>query len=331
MSSPRGPAERGQEHHIVIMQSMWSLIVPLGATVFFLCCLISDVYEGGLGTSNGRVVSFVNSLNSVASYRRQRRAVGAASPMSQFQKEHMLSQLHLSATDSSVSLLHRLQLFCLMFLSKFGTQSLGSIMIGAMPVILKGWRHMSSWFFACALVQLCPNDYIFKTLQRNPFLLLVVRCSCALYKLRKFNFVAEFYHQHLHTPWRFIGMLAVQIVVIDGNNFCSRVVTWSWLRGSQGTCKADVRRGVRTLVRRVTPIVLASSCVQCCGGISGDDGMFSHPAVTLAMRLFVLAIFCARYDVKHLFHQALFAPDAALAHQLRPRLPRFSPPPLKLE
>ena len=42
-----------------------------------LSVTLRDARIGGLGTSNGRIVSFLASLNSVAGFRRQKRAVGA--------------------------------------------------------------------------------------------------------------------------------------------------------------------------------------------------------------------------------------------------------------
>ena len=88
-------------------------------------------------------------------------------------------------------------------LAKFGTQSLASVMIGATPVVLKGWRHSASWLLAFALVQLFPGDAVFRNMQKHSSLKIAVKFAGALYKLRKFNFVAEFYGTHVHQnfPW----------------------------------------------------------------------------------------------------------------------------------
>ena len=247
-----------------------------------------------------------------------------------------MSKLHMSTTVSDVGLSHRVQLFVLVFMAKFGSQSLGSLMIGATPVILKGPRHLVSWVLAFALVQLCPKDAVYTIMQRNPALLCAVRCACALYKLRKFNFVAEYY-----TGNTFWWMFAAQIIVIDGNNLCSRLSTWYWLRGLENTSRADIRRGLGELTKRLLPIFIASGLAHCCGGVGTyifATTPISHPLVSVAMRVFVFLLFVNRYDVvklarNHLRRRLLnrhreerFA-DAKDRYHLRPVMP----PMLKLD
>ena len=71
---------------------------------------------------------------------------------------------------------------CIAFSNKFATQSIGSLLVGATPVILKGWRHVSSWFLAFALVQIAPRDVVYDALTRHVFLAFVVKVGAALYK-----------------------------------------------------------------------------------------------------------------------------------------------------
>jgi len=237
--------------------------VVLTTAFAFAFFIAADVAQGGLGTSNGRAVSFLNSLNSVASFRRQRRVLRSvssdttqqASPNTERKRSEVL---YLRSSRHSAA--HRVKLFSLVFLAKFGSQSLGSLMIGATPVVLKGPRHMASWLFSFACIQLCPRDSVYNKLQDHVALLLVVRIGCALYKLRKFTFVAEFaLDRHLSFLW----MLSALVVVIDGNNLCSRITTWGWLRGVGRTSTSDFLFGVVALLRRVIPIGLAASLVTC--------------------------------------------------------------------
>mmetsp|Transcript_4004 Transcript_4004/g.15997 ORF Transcript_4004/g.15997 Transcript_4004/m.15997 type:complete len:439 (-) Transcript_4004:688-2004(-) len=245
------------------LEYAWTMGVVLTTAFAFAFFIAADVAQGGLGTSNGRAVSFLNSLNSVASFRRQRRVLRSvssdttqqASPNTERKRSEVL---YLRSSRHSAA--HRVKLFSLVFLAKFGSQSLGSLMIGATPVVLKGPRHMASWLFSFACIQLCPRDSVYNKLQDHVALLLVVRIGCALYKLRKFTFVAEFaLDRHLSFLW----MLSALVVVIDGNNLCSRITTWGWLRGVGRTSTSDFLFGVVALLRRVIPIGLAASLVTC--------------------------------------------------------------------
>ena len=99
-----------------------------------------------------------------------------------------MESLHLAAPSPPR---HKVQLLGIAFSNKFATQSIGSLLVGATPVILKGWRHVSSWFLAFALVQIAPRDVVYDALTRHVFLAFVVKVGAALYKLRKFNFVVS--------------------------------------------------------------------------------------------------------------------------------------------
>jgi len=123
--------------------------------------LLRDLRVGGLGASNGRIVSFVASLNCSAGFRRQKVAVEANSRgIKRSEKRRRLGRLHLGSkyTDN----LHKAKLFLLVFVNKFGTQSLGSLLVGATPVILKGPRHIASWLLAFLAVQAAPRDVVYE-------------------------------------------------------------------------------------------------------------------------------------------------------------------------
>lgn len=169
-------------------------------------------------------------------------------------------------------------------------------MLGATPVIFKGPRHMASWLFAFACIQLCPRDSVYNKLQDHPVVLLVVRLGCALYKLRKFNFVAAFaLHRHQSLPW----LLLTEIVVIDGNNFCSRISTWGWLRGFfRQTTSADLCTGGIALAQRIVPILFTSILYfRACGTLP-------HWGIVVPVKLIVFAVFLLRYDVHTLARKA---------------------------
>lgn len=287
--SSRELRERKQQS----LELMWNTAVIVLTTLAFSFFVVADLCQGGLGTSNGRMVSFLNSLNSVASYRRQRRVLicnskaASSSPVSERRRSELLY-----VRSPRNCLAHRLKLFFLNFLAKFGSQSLGSLMIGATPVILKGPRHMASWLLAFACIQLCPRDSVFIKLQTHASLLLVVRTGCALYKLRKFNFVADFaLSRHQSFAW----MVAAQIVVNDGNNLCSRLSTWTWLRGYSTTNANDLKAGLHSVLQQSAPMALASMLVRLVCVLH---------APKISVKIFILAMFLWRYDVPNLAARA---------------------------
>lgn len=175
-----------------------------------------DLVVGGLGRSNGRIVSFLASLNSAAGFRRQKRATNAHATRRKSVALRRLESLHITSdqraaarvdtgssrrrlrpferprslervplgenrTERRLAPLKKLELFLIVFFNKFGTQGLGSLLVGATPVILKGPRHVASWFLAFAAVQLSPGDAVHGALQRHVVLTLVVKTGAALY------------------------------------------------------------------------------------------------------------------------------------------------------
>jgi len=278
------------------LEWLWTTGAALATALALAGCVVADLAQGGLGTSNGRVVSFLNSLNAAASYRRQRRVLRTPVDRSHSPNSERRRSELLYLRSSRHSWAHRVKLFSLMFLAKFGSGSVGSVMLGATPVILKGPRHMASWLFAFACIQLCPRDSVYCKLQDNAAVLLVVRLGCALYKLRKFNFVADFaLLRHHSLSW----LLLTQIVVIDGNNLCSRVSTWGWLRGLRKTSGSDLLTGAVALAQRIVPIILASALYFFSCGASPSRGG-QHWVVLVVVKLVVFLVFLLRYDVHKL-------------------------------
>ena len=90
--------------------------IALGPAIF------RDMYIGGLRSSNGRIVSFLASLNGCAGFRRQKKAVRAHKARTT-EKFRRLESLHLAAPSPPR---HKVQLLLIAFSNKFATQSIGS-------------------------------------------------------------------------------------------------------------------------------------------------------------------------------------------------------------
>ena len=67
--------------------------------------------------------------------------------------------------------------------AKFGSATVGSLLLLETPVLLKGPRHFATFLLALWAVQLCPGDLLWLSVQRLKCAQLVLRLSAALYKV----------------------------------------------------------------------------------------------------------------------------------------------------
>ena len=104
----------------------WRLEVVLATCVAIALglAIFRDMYIGGLRSSNGRIVSFLASLNGCAGFRRQKKAVRAHKARTT-EKFRRLESLHLAAPSPPR---HKVQLMLIAFSNKFATQSIGSLL-----------------------------------------------------------------------------------------------------------------------------------------------------------------------------------------------------------
>ena len=51
-------------------------------------------------------------------------------------------------------------------------------------------------------------------------------------------------------------------VTIDGNNACSRCMTWLWMRGTANTKRKHVLRGIGAFAARSGPVLLAAAFIR---------------------------------------------------------------------
>ena len=203
----------------------WRAVVVTQCVVGGLGAAVAlDLCVGGLGTTNGRAVSFLDSLASCCDYRDQL----PLAPRTPTRGARRSSLFH--AANAANSRLDAARVFVSNFQAKFLSQSVGSVLLGQTPVILKGPRHLLSWALALAAVQLCPRDAVYRRIREDAAARATVRFASALYKLRKLVFVASCCRTSAaggnHSPARVIASLAltllVAVIVIDGNSLLRR-------------------------------------------------------------------------------------------------------------
>jgi len=66
-----------------------------------------------------------------------------------------------------------------------------SLLLGQTPVIFQGLRHYISFVWALLAIQCFPQDAVYASLRENKSIKATVGIGCALYKLRKTNYIME--------------------------------------------------------------------------------------------------------------------------------------------
>jgi hypothetical protein len=211
-------------------------LVALGQWLFCivgLTLLVTDAYSGGLlgTTSNGRFVSFMDSISNCCDYRNQmpvgpdpdeQQLLCRRPSRGQLARQHWKvarrsvrgkSRYHLRSAKNGWTT--RLYIFGVAFWLKYGSSTATSLILGQTPVVAKGPRHFVSFFLAALMVQTSPGDVFYATLAEpestgskpapsSSGCRLVVALSCALYKLRKFTYITQVsahYHPACPAPW----------------------------------------------------------------------------------------------------------------------------------
>lgn len=237
------------------------------ALLAFLCC--RDLYLYGFSTANGRSVSFINSLNNCFEFRNQNPLVLADEDsdgsVTAVLKNVGRIQSLFHITNTHMPWWWRVDLFFKSFWVKFGSSTTVSVLLWRRPVILKGPRHMLSFFASFLLVQLCPGDLINMTM-RNPSVKVIVRSCCAVYKLRKLLFVVDAFGSGPSWSLRsWLFMLALALITIDFNSTLRRGLNVVSLRGvarCQAELKGDVAASSKFVWGRCRPLLLVVTALS---------------------------------------------------------------------
>lgn len=209
-----------------------ALVEVLNWLVFCIAAffVLEDLRMGGLGTSNGRIVSFFDSLNSCDEFRKQHAwpersgrwdcIIGTASPRRNSGQGVCPYRL-CDANDAR----RNIWIFLSNFMAKFGMAALASVIIGETPVILKGPRHCVFFIAAFFVCHCAPDDYVHKQLGSCRSWKLLSGLAVSLYKLRKVLFVVE------ASSVGFVVTLIVAAISAEGSSFARRVINWWDTRG----------------------------------------------------------------------------------------------------
>ena len=138
--------------------------------VLWLYLLYNDFQRSRLFGSNGRFVSFMQSVESVYKYK--------------------LGRNILSSTQSCrKNFFYVAYIISMCFVLKFAPGTLTSVWLGLTPTWLQGRRHILSFFIALCWIQFSPRKLGFSLFYNNIACRMILNTAAAIYKLRKLIFL----------------------------------------------------------------------------------------------------------------------------------------------
>lgn len=151
---------------------------------FFCYTFLRDIYHGGFGHSNGRLLSFLDSFNSCYKFRVAIEDENPRNAPTNFARATTL---------------------------KFMAGTMTSILLGHNPTILRGPRHILSFTVAFCIVFV--SDIVYLKIKQSFLSRLCLGVANALYKLRKLMFVL-----HHGSSLGLSFTLLVAIIAIEGSS-----------------------------------------------------------------------------------------------------------------
>jgi len=255
---------------------MNSVLVAMG-----LVLVVNDLAFYGLGTANGRTVSFLDSLLNCYEFRAQQvlTPVSATVP-SPGRVARRNSLYHI--TSSQLPLWWRIRTLVLSFVLKFGSSTFVSVCLWRRPVVFKGPRHFVSFFLCLLLIQFFPGDWAFQKIRGSPALQLVIRGGTTLYKFRKTMFVVEVFRGKAATS-SVVSMVGLAVVTVDGNGLARNVENVICNRGLAASCQTDIYlellRAISFFWQRNWSVVLTTVMLWTIQSLNPQDLPF-HPGAS---------------------------------------------------
>ena len=160
--------DRGFRRSVMIQIFYNTFLHSLG-----LYFLFYDVARG-IGSSNGRFTSFVQSVESAYKYKAGHYDVSSKNVGRKTVYKLTLKYIYRCIVSTFL---------------KFGPGTVVSIALGLYPTWTKGPRHIYSYYIAFCVIQLLPRNTGFLLIHENRFSRFLMHTATALYKLRKLIFI----------------------------------------------------------------------------------------------------------------------------------------------
>lgn len=183
----------------------------------FMFLLTWDAVHNRLGSSNGKFISFVDTCRSVAQYR-----CG-------------LPQI----SRSDLGWPRMLFIMTASFLVKFAGQTIVSLLLGKVPIVLSGPRHVAFFFLGLAVVWGSPSDAAYLTMRHSRAVRLLVGMGGGLYKMRKVIFAVE---AATSSQRGFVFALLLAVLAVDGTTLTRRGMLWLEARFAANPLSTEVTK-----------------------------------------------------------------------------------------
>jgi len=251
--------------------------------VLFIWLFILDATHNRLGSSNGKFISFVDTMVNVYSFR---------------------DGLPNTTRSAGKGVLHVLRIISASFFIKFAAGTLVSLLIGKVPVVFQGVRHFISFFVGLALLWCAPCDFVFQQMKHSRAVRLVMTMGRGLYKMRKAIYAIE---TAAKTGGGCLFAFLLAVLTIDGSTLTRRSVLWMEKQFAQKqlrchrlvggisleTLQRDSWLGFkRVLLSTVLPLGAITAVVWGVSRFDWLEGITADPYLNL--RAFVLVVFAWR-------------------------------------
>ena len=217
-------ASPGVDEQGYFVAPWWHLAAEVVLFAMFIYYVPRDLFKRGFSASNGRFVSFMSSFHNCYAFRTQRplSPYGSSAKRRRRKIDSFREKAHYHVTSSLHSMWARARIFVLGVCIKYGASTAVSLILGTTPVILKGPRHLISFFVALGFVQFLPGDYAYRVANASPRCHLVMATCSSIYTLRKLLYVVTFFDgREIWGSW--LPALGVALVAVDGGSISRRL------------------------------------------------------------------------------------------------------------
>mmetsp|Transcript_27479 Transcript_27479/g.55290 ORF Transcript_27479/g.55290 Transcript_27479/m.55290 type:complete len:364 (-) Transcript_27479:152-1243(-) len=194
------------------------------ALAFFVlfAVLVQDLWVGGLGSSNGRALSFIDSFNNCYSFRNQLPFSPVREKNPRILEVRKDKVYHIGSSGHSIK--WRARTLVMSFLLKYGSSTTVSLLLRTTPVFLKGPRHVTTFLVAIVAVQFFPRDIPYRFVHQSPWLQLGIALSISFYKLRKLIYVVKVFSASNRSLMGSLPpLLCLAVIALDGNALARRL------------------------------------------------------------------------------------------------------------
>ena len=257
-------------------------ILPFYVLQVLLAYFLFFDFQRGLRGSNGRFVSFMQSVESVYKYKR-----GHAKPS----KNRPCEEKFFSAV----------YICCVCAFLKWAPGTVVSFWLDLTPTWMRGWRHAISFSAALVWIHFSPRNFVFRFFHTSTGCRVLLHTATALYKLRKLVFLVQASYNKRSLTGFMASAFLLSVWELEGGTTSRRVELYATTKVNRQSTLLKVYRDAKAAVRLMLYQTNAI-CSFCAAWIlhfswtESDVGPIKYP-FPFHVKLIVLLIIWYRYNV----------------------------------